>query len=265
MSMAQLLALVVCTFCLAALLLGLYRPTWVLPSRRATRLQVLLLYSGAAVLGPLLADELAQRTAHAQTPGPGAVSAEATSSASLTAGEGGSRRNPHLNEEEPEPESLRALANRMLLDLGLGAGHRLRIGRLTMVYEDPVTEAQALALGEFLSRSEVGSDRGASAGAASRHSQVQFQVRGLVGSGNPGSAAIPPAAYEVRIATQFTHRQELDPETKAAYQMVGLLASGIAFDGAPVHIHVCTALLRPLLVLRPQLSSAPPQAPTTEP
>jgi hypothetical protein len=38
--------------------------------------------------------------------------------------------------------------------------------------------------------------------------------------------------------------------------MVGLLASGIAFDGAPVHVHICTSLLRPLLVLRPQLTAA---------
>ena len=32
-----------------------------------------------------------------------------------------------------------------------------------------------------------------------------------------------------------------------------IAASGLAFDGAPVFVHICTSLLRPLLILRPQL------------
>lgn len=241
MSMAYFLTILLGGFCLAALLLGLYRPTWVLPVRRATRLQVLLLYSFAGLLGPLVISELVQRVAHAQSASP--VGGEVASSVSTGDAGGHSLR---INEAAPEPESLRELAQRMLLDLGLGAGHRLRVGRLSLVYEDPVSEAQALALGEFLSHSEVG-DRGS----GGSH-QVQVQLRK---STTPASPATPEA-FEVRIATQFLHRQELDPETKAAYQMVGLVASGIAFDGAPVHIHVCTAALRPLLVLRPQLAAS---------
>ena len=283
MSMAQFLALLLCAFCLAALLLGLYRPAWVLPSRRATRMQVLVLYSAVAVIGPQVAGELAHRTAHAQ--GSGAGSVETAGSSQLGAADAGGSHNLHLNEQEPEPESLRDLASRVLLDLGLGAGHRLRIGRLTMVYEAPVTEAQAVALGEFLSRSEVVSDRSASSG-SSRYGQVQVQLRrsspnstnstnstnsptspgssAAVNNSNSNSNSPAQDAYEIRIATPFSHRQELDPETKAAYQMVGLLASGIAFDGAPVHIQICTNLLRPLLVLRPQLGAAVP-APPSEP
>jgi hypothetical protein len=40
--------------------------------------------------------------------------------------------------------------------------------------------------------------------------------------------------------------------------MVGLLASGLAFDGAPVEVDVCTPLLTPLLILHPELTAARP-------
>ena len=85
---------------------------------------------------------------------------------------------------------------------------------------------------------------GAEAGAD--HGHVQIYLRKT-------SPASGPAGYELRIATPFSHRSELASETKAAYQLIGLIASGLAFDGAPVFVHVCTSLLRPLLVLRPQL------------
>jgi hypothetical protein len=254
MSTAQFIALLLCAFCLAALLLGLIRPAWVLPSRRATRMQVLLWYSAASLAGPLLASEFPHRAAHAQSPDPSSEPAgdDASFGANLPGAQ--ASRSLRLNEQEPEPESLRALASRMLLDLGLGSGRRLRVGRLTIAYEEPITEEQALALGEFLSRSEVGSGHGAVHGPGSGYGQVQVQVRPY---GPLGQAAFSEhAAYEVRIATPFSRRQQLDPETRAAYQMVGLLASGIAFDGAPVHVHICTSLLRPLLVLRPQLTAA---------
>ena len=70
MSTVQFFALLFCAFCLAALLLGLVRPTWVLPLRRATRWQVLLLYSAACLLVLLIAGELPYRSAHAQIADP---------------------------------------------------------------------------------------------------------------------------------------------------------------------------------------------------
>ncbi|HRI50020.1 MAG TPA: hypothetical protein PLW65_07530 [Pseudomonadota bacterium] len=253
---------------MVALLLGLIRPTWVLPSRRATRVQVFLLYSAAGALVLLLAGGTPQRSAHAQISNPPADSpadspanspadspsplapgspTEAMPPASgarplTTTSVGSSGHEAGLGEQEPAPESLRDLASRMLLDLGLGSGRRLRLGRLTLAYEDSISEEQAAALGDFLRRVDVGSGLGG-AGAGADHGHVQIYLR-------RSSAA---TGYELRIATPFSHRSELDGETKAAYQLIGLIASGLAFDGAPVFVHICTPLLRPLLVLRPQL------------
>lgn len=265
MSTVQFFALLFCAFCLAALLLGLVRPTWVLPLRRPTRWQVLLLYSAACLIVLLIAGELPYRSAHAQIadslPEPGSPAGAAQATARLD----GSTAALALAEQEPEPESLRALASRMLLDLGFGAGHRLRIGRLTLVYEDPVTAEQAMALGDFLGRSELGASFGAGgAGSGHDHGAVQIHLSLGKSSRHPGvaepgaagaalAASSAGAVYELRIATSFSHRQQLDAETKAAYQMVGLIVSGLAFDGAPVAVHICTSLLRPLLILRPQL------------
>lgn len=269
MSTVQFFALLLCGFCLAALLIGLIRPSWVLPLRRATRVKVLLLYSAAGVMVLFVAGELPDRSAHAEITDSQAASATAPLAGSapaadraprLAAGAADPDRSPgqpSLFEQEPEPESLRALASRVLLDLGFGSGHRLRTGRLTVVYEDPVTPEQAAALGEFLSRSEIGAVPGAGSdlGGATGHrpgpnqDQVQVHLR-LVGRNSPGGG---PAGYELRIATPFSHRQQLDAEIKATYQLVGLIVSGLAFDGAPVFVHICTPLLRPLVVLRPQL------------
>ncbi len=141
----------------------------------------------------------------------------------------------------------------MLLDVGLGSGRRLRLGRLTLAYEESISEEQAAALGEFLRRVDVGSTLGAAFGTGPDYGHVQIYLRLRLGktSQAPGQAAA--SGYELRIATPFSHRHELDSETKAAYHLVGLIASGLAFDGAPVFVHICTSLLRPLLVLRPQL------------
>jgi hypothetical protein len=59
---------------------------------------------------------------------------------------------------DPEPESLRTLALRHVL--GIGMGQRLRIGKLSVYYLDPVTEQQALTVGDFLSRSDLGQHEG---------------------------------------------------------------------------------------------------------
>lgn len=268
MSTVQFFALLFCAFCLAALLLGLVRPTWVLPLRRATRWQVLLLYSAACLLVLLIAGELPYRSAHAQIADPlpeplaGSPAGAGQATARLDGSAAGRDAALALSEQEPEPESLRALASRMLLDLGFGAGHRLRIGRLTLVYEDPVTAEQAMALGDFLSRSELGASLGAG-GASSGHDHSAVQIHLSLGKSSRNPSAVEPSAaspgaaagavYELRIATSFSHRQQLDAETKAAYQLVGLIVSGLAFDGAPVTVHICTSLLRPLLILRPQL------------
>lgn len=244
---------------MVALLLGLIRPTWVLPSRRATRVQVFLLYSAAGALVLLLASGTPQRSAHAQITNlpadssaglaPGSP-AEATPAASgarplATTSVGSGDHEAGLGEQEPAPESLRDLASRMMLDLGLGSGRRLRLGRLTLAYEESINEEQVAALGDFLRRVDVGSGLGG-AGAGADHGHVQIYLRKT-------SPASGPAGYELRIATPFSHRSEIESETKAAYQLIGLIASGLAFDGAPVFVHVCTSLLRPLLVLRPQL------------
>lgn len=263
MSMVQFFALLLCAVCVVALLLGLFRPTWVLPSRRATRVQVLVLYSAAGALVLLLASEAPQRSAHAQitdspaSPAPGppvGLPPGSPAEATQPAGAAGAQplattsvgsSDPEASEQEPAPESLRDLASRVLLDLGLGSGRRLRLGRLTLAYEESISEEQAAALGEFLRRVDVGG----AAGAGSDHGHVQIYLR----KSSPASGQAATSGYELRIATPFSHRHELDSETKAAYQLIGLIASGLAFDGAPVFVHICTSLLRPLLVLRPQL------------
>lgn len=271
MSTAQFFALLLCAFFMVALLLGLIRPTWVLPSRRATRVQVLLLYSAAGALVLLLASEAPQRSAHAQIGAlPSALPAGAAAELLPPGGAAadwpgrpavGARSGDHeagLAEQEPAPETLRELASRLLLDLGLGPSRRLRLGRLTLAYEESISEEQAAALGEFLRRVDVGASLGSASapanGQSNDHSQghVQIYLRKSThaASAQGGGAG---AGYELRIATPFSHRYELDGETKAAYQLVGLIASGLAFDGAPVFVHICTSLLRPLLILRPQL------------
>jgi len=269
MSTAQFFALLLCAFCVVALLLGLIRPTWVLPSRRATRVQVLLLYSAAGALVLLLGSGAPQRSAHAQITGSssdlppgspaaaaqvaGAAGARPLATTGLRSGDPEARveasAEASVDEQEPAPETLRDLASRMLLDLGLGSGRRLRLGRLTLAYEDSISEEQAAALGEFLRRVDVGSSLGV-AGTGPDYGHVQIYLRKSSPAGSGQAAA---AGYELRIATPFSHRHELDGETKAAYQLVGLIASGLAFDGAPVFVHICTSLLRPLLILRPQL------------
>ena len=110
---------------MVALLLGLIRPTWVLPSRRATRVQVFLLYSAAGALVLLLASGTPQRSAHAQItnlPADSSVGlapgspAEATPAASgarplATTSAGSGDHEAGLGEQEPAPESLRDLAS----------------------------------------------------------------------------------------------------------------------------------------------------------
>lgn len=271
MSTAQFFALLLCAFFMVALLLGLIRPTWVLPSRRATRVQVLLLYSAAGALVLLLASEAPQRSAHAQIGTvPSALPAGAAAELLPPGGAAadwpgrpaaGARSGEHeagLAEQEPAPETLRELASRLLLDLGLGPSRRLRLGRLTLAYEESISEEQATALGEFLRRVDVGASLGSASvpgsGNSNDHSQGHVQIylrKSTLAASAQGAGA--GAGYELRIATPFSHRYELDGETKAAYQLVGLIASGLAFDGAPVFVHICTSLLRPLLILRPQL------------
>jgi len=135
---------------------------------------------------------------------------------------------------DPEPESLRTLALRHVL--GIGMGQRLRIGKLSVYYLDPVTEQQALTVGDFLSRSDLGQHEGL----------IHLQKR------SPQDATVV-----MRVATPFLHKAELTAETKAAYQLLGLLASGLAFDGEEVVVQLCTSTLRPLWVIRPHLPSAP--------
>lgn len=135
---------------------------------------------------------------------------------------------------DPEPESLRTLALRHVL--GIGMGQRLRIGKLSVYYLEPVTEQQALTVGDFLSRSDLGQHEGL----------IHLQKR------SPQDATVV-----MRVATPFLHKAELTTETKAAYQLLGLLASGLAFDGEEVVVQLCTSTLRPLWVIRPHLPSAP--------
>lgn len=135
---------------------------------------------------------------------------------------------------DPEPESLRTLALRHVL--GIGMGQRLRIGKLSVYYLDPVTEQQALTVGDFLSHSDLGQHEGL----------IHLQKR------SPQDATVV-----MRVATPFLHKAELTAETKAAYQLLGLLASGLAFDGEEVVVQLCTSTLRPLWVIRPHRPSAP--------
>lgn len=127
--------------------------------------------------------------------------------------------------EAPPPERLREVALRRLLGLGLGNRHRLPT--LSVYYLDPVTEPQAAAVGELLGGFRLGGP------------EPLVQLRPDPSRG----------AFELRVATGYTHRDQIDAEARAAYQLLALLTSSLAFDGAEVRTLICDPKLEPLLAL----------------
>lgn len=210
MSVALPVAVPLAALCAFALMLGLVRPAWVVPSRRPTRSKALLLYSGITLVALALAGGSRLPAARADDPqGPGAALGET-----------------------PAPEALREVALRRLL--GVGLGQRLRLGSLSVYYLDPVGESQAAAVGELL--------RGFRLGGADPAVQLRLAPGTVAGAERP--------AYELRVATGYTDRAQIDAEARAAYQLLALLASSLAFDGAEVRTLICDPNLDPLLALR---------------
>ena len=204
MSAAVLVAVSLASLCAVALVVGLVRPAWVVPSRRPTRPKAVLLYSAAALVALGLAYGARLPAAHADDPqGLGAAPGEA-----------------------PPKEALREVALRRLL--GIGLGQRLRLPTLTVYYQEPISEPQAAAVGDLLRGFRLGGP------------EPVVQLRS-----DPGRAA-----FELRVATGYTSRAQIDGEARAAYQLLALLTSGLAFDGAEVRTLICDPAMEPLLTLR---------------
>jgi len=135
--------------------------------------------------------------------------------------------------QDVAPESLHRTALRWYL--GVGLGEKLRQGKLELYYQTPVTEAEAQALGQYLTRLGLG-ERATIAQVARRYSN-----------------APAPAGYELRISTAFTRSKDIGEETRSVFQLLALGAEGAAFAGSPVDVVLCNPMLKPLLRLRPRL------------
>jgi hypothetical protein len=138
-------------------------------------------------------------------------------------------------EEEASPESLSDFTLRWLF--GVGMGRKLTVERLEFYYVEPVTEQQARAAGQFLSR----------LGLAERPALVQLRK----------NTEASPQSYELRIGTPYSRTDHIDREMRTVYQLMALSAEGALFDGAPVQVSLCNGLLQPLLILRPRLKPQP--------
>lgn len=139
----------------------------------------------------------------------------------------------HSYAQDIAPEALHRTALRWYL--GVGLGDKLRQGKLELYYQNPVTEAEAQALGQYLSRLGL-SDRATIAQVARRYSTEPA-----------------PAGYELRISTAFSRSKDIGEETRSVFQLLALGAEGAAFAGSPVDVVLCDPMLKPLLRLRPRV------------